>query len=463
MEPQRRLRRLASVPPLLVLFAGAASGQAPPEAAPGNSAIPSIASSLGVVGNLGGFRDRLDAKGISFSLTYTGEVLANVSGGLRRGAIYQGLLDAQLDVDFDKLTGVPGLAFHAGFYQIHGRGLSRNNIGNLLTMSGIEALPTARLNELWLEQTLLDGKMAVRVGQLAAGSEFLVSPTAALFVNGTFGWPAVTGTNLPGGGAAYPFATPGARFRVEPQQGLSLLAAIFNGDPSGGGGGEPQYTNEHSLRFPLRNAPMLMGEIAWAYNQDKDATGLPGTVKLGGWYHFGTFADQRIGTDGLSLADPASNGEARRHRGNGGIYAVVDQMLHRESGGLELTAFSRLAINPSDRNQIGFYVDGGLTLKGPITGRPDDIAGISFGYARISAQARDFDRDARSFGGSGPIRSSEALIELTYLARIVPGWTMQPDLQYVIRPGGRIAEPRGPAGRAVRNAVAVGLRSTVRY
>lgn len=206
-----------------------------------------------------------------------------------------------------------------------------------------------------------------------------------------------------------------------------------------------------------------MGEIAYAYSHDKDATGLAGTVKLGGWYHFGTFADQRIGTDGLSLADSASNGEARRHRGNGGIYAVVDQMLYRATGGRDLTAFTRLSVNPFDRNQIGFYIDGGLTLKGPIPGRPDDIVGVAFSYARISPRARDFDRDARLFGGTGPIRSSEAVIEVTHQAQILAGWTLQPDLQYVVRPGGGIADPRDPAGGAIRNAVVVGLRSTVRY
>jgi carbohydrate-selective porin OprB len=84
MEPQRRLRRLASAPAPLVLSAGTASGQAPTEATPGHSATPSIAASLGVVGNLCGFRDQLDAKGISFSLTYTGEALTKVSSGLCR-------------------------------------------------------------------------------------------------------------------------------------------------------------------------------------------------------------------------------------------------------------------------------------------------------------------------------------------------------------------------------------------
>src|SRR5215210_5470595 len=59
-----------------------------------------------------------------------------------------------------------------------------------MTASGIEALPSTRLYELWLEQKFFDDKVALRAGQLAADTEFLVSQYATVFVNATFGWPA---------------------------------------------------------------------------------------------------------------------------------------------------------------------------------------------------------------------------------------------------------------------------------
>ena len=61
------------------------------------------------------------------------------------------------------------------------------------------------------------------------------------------------------------------------------------------------------------------------------------------------------------------------------------------------------------------------------------------------------------------MRSSEALIEVTYQAQIVPGWTVQPDFQYVFRPGGNIANARDPAGAAIKDAAVFGLRTTIRY
>ena len=86
---------------------------------------PSIQSSLGPYGDPGGVRSFLSAKGVEYSFTYIGEVLGNVSGGSRRGAIYEGRLDGQFDADLDKLLGWKSAAFHTNFYQIHGTGLSR--------------------------------------------------------------------------------------------------------------------------------------------------------------------------------------------------------------------------------------------------------------------------------------------------------------------------------------------------
>src|SRR3954469_2594049 len=71
---------------------------------------PSIASSLGPLGDLWGARTSLEKAGITFSLTYIGEVLGNTSDGLRRGSIYEGRLDTQIDADLEKLLGWSGAA-----------------------------------------------------------------------------------------------------------------------------------------------------------------------------------------------------------------------------------------------------------------------------------------------------------------------------------------------------------------
>jgi porin len=451
------------------LPAGAATSDQP-SAEP--EAQPSIQSSLGPYGDPGGFRADLQGRGITYSFTYIGETFGVASGGQRRGGIYEGRLDGQLDLDLDKLLGWKGATFHTNFYQIHGHGLSRYYLGNLFTTSSIEALSSTRLFELWVEQKLLDDKLAIRVGQLAADTEFITSQYGGLFVNATYGWPAITGSNLPSGGPAYPLATPGARVKWQATDQLTLMGAIFNGDPAGNGPGDPQINNPSGTEFRLRDPAFLIGEAAYSYNQGKDDSGLPGTIKLGAWHHLGRFDHQRFAAPtpdapALLLADPSSSGVARRLRGNSGIYAVFDQLLYREAGSKDqgLGMFARVSASPNDRNLISFYADGGLTYKGLFPNRPDDTMGVSVAYARISSAARGFDADTAFFNPDtfNPIRSSEAMLEVTYQAQIVPGWTVQPDFQYIRRPGANVLNPRSPSPEVVKDAAIVGLRTTIRY
>jgi len=423
---------------------------------------PSVASNFANP-DPGGIRAALGQYGISASATYIGEALGTVSGGTKRSSIYGGRLDMQLDVDLGTLAGLPGLALHSNAYQIHGNGLSRCCIGNLIVSSGIEAEPATRLYELWLEQTLFGGKAALRAGQLAADTEFIVSQYGALFVNATFGFPTVASANLPSGGPSYPLATPGIRLKLAPAPNLSALLAVFNGDPAGSGG-DPQRRNRSGTNFRLRDPALLIGEVAYAYNQS--GPGLPGTVKLGGTHHFGRFDDLGTGSDGLSLADPGGGGAPRRGRGSSMVYAVFDQLAYRETGTTDqgLGVFARLAGSPTGRSSpVRFYADGGVTYKGLVPGRATDTAGLAASYVQVSGAARGLDRDVLAFSGSYyPIRSNEVLIEATYQAEVVPGVTLQPDAQYIIRPGAHAPNPRA-GGSPIRNAVVVGLRASVHY
>ncbi|MGO4722509.1 MULTISPECIES: carbohydrate porin [unclassified Inquilinus] len=405
-------------------------------------------------GDLGGIRSRLGDAGVQLSLQETSEVLGNVTGGVHRGAIYEGATLATLSVDTGKLLGIDGGTINASAFQIHGRGLSATNLDNLNTVSGIEAPPSTRLFELWYEQSLLGGKAAIRVGQQAADQEFAVSQYGALFVNSGFGWPTLAAIDLPSGGPAYPLATPGIRVKAQPTDALTLLVGLYNGDPDDNGSG---------TSFRVDKGAFLIGEAQYAVNGDGD--GLPGTYKLGAWYNSNRFADQRFDDNGLSLADPASDGVALLHRDDWGLYALADQMIYRVPGTKDqgLGLFARIMAAPGDRNEVDLFVNAGASYKGLLAGRPDDTAGLGVVYARIGARARDLDADVAAFSGSGrPIRSGETVLEATYQAQIAPWWTLQPDFQYVFSPGGHIPDPEDPS-RPIGDAAVLGLRTTVTF
>jgi porin len=271
-----------------------------------------------------------------------------------------------------------------------------------------------------------------------------------------------------GGGPNYPLATPGVRLKLTPNDQTTPLAAPFNGDPSGAGfTGLQQIKDPAGINFRLRDPPLLIGEAQFKYNQGKDSAGLAGTVKLGLWHDFGGFNDQRFGTDGLPLTSPLSNGVPIVHRGNTGLYGVIDQMIWRLPGDdpkKGVGIFARASAAPSDRNLIDFYADAGVNFIGLWDMRPNDSFGAAASYSHISPEVSESDADAALFTSAAlPVRDYEIDFELTYQAQIVPGFLVQPVFSYVFHPGGGAIDPINPAVGRIPDAAVFGIRTTIKF
>jgi porin len=453
---------------LTVVLMTASFGVADAQAKDPPKPPPSIWEQDTLTGDWGGARTALKDKGIDVTLNYIGETLAVLSGGLRRQASYEGRLEFSVDTDLQKLIGWTGGSSHFTVYQIHNSGHFNavDNVGSISDPSNIDAFPTTRLFTAWFQQNAFDDRLSVRIGQLAGDDEFIASPTAGGLINGTFGWAGVLAANMTNGGPAYPLAAPGVRVAVKPTEQLTVQTALFSGDPAGANCNDiPQKCNRYGTTFSFSGGALWMGELQYAINQDKKAAGMPGVYKLGAWYATADFADQHFGLNGaggvVSLASPAAVAPLN-HSGNWGLYAVADQMVAR-SDGRSLNLFVRGGFSPSDRNLISYYVDGGAGIKGLLPGRGDDTLTFGVAYARISRDAAALDQDILAINGPPyPIRDAEVLFELSYQAQIAPWWTVQPDLQYIVHPGGNVPDPNNP-NVTVRNAFVAGLRSTIKF
>jgi porin len=407
-------------------------------------------------GDPGGIRSALAGRGVTYAVNYIGEVLGNPTGGFAQGAFYDGRLELALTVDLAKAIGWDGLSFFTNAYQIHGRSISAEDLGVLMPVSFIEALPSTRLFELWLEQKLLDDRLSFRFGQLAADSEFMISEGAGAFLNATWGWPSIAGINLPDGGPAYPLASPGARLAFNPNDTLGFLIGVYSGDPAGNCGDLPQECNPDGLSFHIHD-PLLMIEAAIKYNQGEGE--LPGTLKIGAWREFGSFEQGSTGTGGLPIGLQPVPGEVADH--NRAFYVILDQMLYRLPGKGDpkgIAFVGRAMTAPSDGNMIELYWEAGLTFEGLWSARPDDILGIGFAYTGVSSQIIEYDRSQ----GFPVIPSFEGMLEVSYTAELMQGLTLQPTFQYFWNPGGHAASPDDPY-TAVPNAAVLGLRSAVNY
>lgn len=420
------------------------------------------------------WHDGLANKGLNFGATYIADNIANATGGVARGAIHFGRLDLSVDADLDKLVGWTGGRFYANAFVIYGRGLSRNYVHNLATISEIEALPDQRLYNAYFEQSFFDGRLSIRAGQQAADVEFFDSETDDLFINGTFGWPAIKASNLPAGGPAPPIAVPGIRVKVALTDKITAFGAVFNGDPSGPGDQDPQLRDHHGLAFRVNDPPWVIGQVRFDYDIDIGGRPLAGNFTPGAWKHYGSFDSQRFTAQGSSIADPDGSGIPAKLRGNYGIFAVIEQVLYRPpevkdnttSASIPgITAFGRIAYSPPDRNLIDLYLDGGIGFVGFTPGRPLDRFGVAMAYMRISNTARNLDIDTNFYTGvQGPVRSNETLLEMIYEAHIKPGWLIAPYFQYVWRPSGGIPNPNDPTGVSrIGDAAVFGVTTTIRY
>ncbi|MBV8629100.1 MAG: carbohydrate porin, partial [Paraburkholderia sp.] len=257
-------------------------------------------------GDMGGLRPWLGNYGVTLGLQETSEYMNNLSGGTARGGAYQGLTEFSLGVDTQKAFGLPGGIFNVSGLQIHGTSLTTRNLQTLQFASGIEADSTTRLWELWYQQSLVGGKVDVKIGQQSLDQEFMVSQYAGAFMNATFGWNVLPSTDLPAGGPAYPLSSLGVRVRAQPSDAVTVLAGVFDGNPAGNGTGDPQKLNAHGTNFNLSNGALIIGEVQYAINQppanpsDPKPSGLPGTYKLGFWYNTEDFPDQGFDNTGLS-------------------------------------------------------------------------------------------------------------------------------------------------------------------
>jgi porin len=62
--------------------------------------------------------------------------------------------------------------------------------------------------------------------------------------------------------------------------------------------------------------PLVLGELQYFWNGKKGDPGLEGKFKVGGWRHFGEFADQRLTAQGISMAVPLNSGIPAQYPGN---------------------------------------------------------------------------------------------------------------------------------------------------
>jgi porin len=379
-----------------------------------------------LLGDWLGLRTELEDWGITPTVTFVSDIAGNPVGGRSQGLTEADNLGLDLFFDLNKIVGLEGGSFLVSMSQRNGESLSAKRVGNVFTIQQVYGGQTFHLIDVDYKQKFLDGRVETSLGRIGAGDDFLVSPYNYLFMqNGFDGNPVGIFFNSPGM-TAYPNATWGARIKVKPTQRTYIMGGVYNGDPS------IRDIDHNGADMSMNGPVFVIGEAGYQLN------GLPGDSRRLGNYKVGSWYDNSEFTDYNSVGLGQSAGTKR---GNYGFYTLFDQVLV-PFGELDSNRgfgiFGSFMVAPDESvSQMPYFFTAGVACRGIFESRPIDTAGFGIVYGSFSSDLSNAQQREQQLDPAVGVQDYETVLEWTYRFNFRKGAVFfQPDLQYVINPGG---------------------------
>lgn len=352
---------------------------------------------------------------ISVGVRETFDAWDNASGGLATGTTLLHKLQVSASVRGAPI-GLDGLSAHVQIFQTDGKTLSAR-VGDTQTVSNIEAPPSIRLFEAWLEQRFGDDQrsLGIRAGLMDLNAQFDSNDSASLFINSSHGIGPDISRSGRNGPSIFPVTSAGATVGLLIGKRWTFRVAAFDGVP-----GDPARPKAFAVaRLGHGDGALLIGQVDYHLSDDA-------TIEGGAWGY----------TAALPAIDPTRTGAHDQ-----GAYVSLAAPLPGIKG---LSGWIRAGAADRDAQPISGYLGAGLVAQGLVAGRPNDRLGFAVAHAVIGAPARSV------YG----LPHAETTFEATYQISVQERVALQPDAQFV----------RHPAGRAgATNAVVLGMRAVVTF
>jgi len=393
-----------------------------------------------MTGDWGGARTKLEAEGVTLRAHYLSETAGNPTGGLKQATQYAQQIDFGADLDMGKLASIPGGQIHVTFSDRAGNSLSDLDLGALAEVQEVfGGGQNFRLAILAYEQSLFDDKLDLKGGWINVGDDFATSPLYCYFQNNAFCGNPVSVT-LDAGFSTFPVSSWGGIAKFQPRSDLYLQAGADEVNPSlnnVGNGFKMNTAGATGVIVPL--------EAGWA--PEKGIGGLPAHLTLGGYYDNSAAPDL-----GASLDGPET-----LMSGRWGLYVLADQMIYRDSPGADrgLTVFAGFTYADPSTALLQYFWEVGIVKLGTFAGRDEDSIGFAVSQGLVSNSLIGAQNQANAVDpGSADVQSYEMDLELNYRAQIAPWFSLLPNIQYVVRPGGVTTTP---------NALVLGLQAGLTF
>jgi porin len=327
----------------------------------------------------------INSSAFKFEASYIGDVVSNLSGGIKTGTTYLGLANLKAGFDTEKANWWRNGEFFINVGNTHGGEPSKTLVGDFQGISNIEAGNLTFMYELWFKQNI--GNIEITLGLQDLNSDFAVSENGALFTNSSFGIHSSLADNI--SVPIFPLTALGANIRYRISDTYTWETAIFDGTP------DDFENNPYNLNWKLSKDQGYL--LVTEFQISKSLiNGKNGTYKLGAYYH-------------------QHNDSIDNQQRNGGFYAVADQEITDR-----LSFFSQIGYSPKKLNYNNKYFSIGFNYKGLFHKRPTDQFGLAMNYASI---------EANNIG-------SETAFEMTYKYNLCEHIYLRPDIQYIINPAG---------------------------
>ncbi|PAU92657.1 hypothetical protein CK503_15600 [Aliifodinibius salipaludis] len=411
---------------------------------------PSIWNRETATGDWGGLRTPFNNNGFTLELSFIGDVMSNVSGGINRKSVFIQNIDLKFVIDNEKLIGLPGSNILFSALQNNGNSISQY-AGDVQGVSNIEAVQTIRLFEVWLQQKLLSNRLSILGGLYDINSEFDVMGSAALFMQSSQG----LGGDFAGSGLigppTFPAAGLGGRIKFVPDRRIYIQAGLMDGAPA-------SLNSAKSTDFTWNNADgtLAVAELGLlsfgqqefiaqdnlSTRQSRSFIGREVSsdyrtkIALGVWSYSKNYVSDRYGTTLPTVTDDQNDK---------GLYILADWKWNPnpQKTYQQLSVFGRIGFSENEVSRFKSYGGWGVTYKGLIPGDPNGLLGFSLASVQGSKLFQQL---------NGQVDDFETVLEFTYLTKVIPWLNIQPDIQYVISPG---------AISNTSNALVIGLRTDI--
>lgn len=373
------------------------------------AALANEFSSANLTGDWGGRRSELADQGFTFFAYYNAIVASNVDGGIDQGTALAGDLFMGMNVDLGQAAGLPGWTFSLSGIDRSGASID-NNVGGIYSVMQLVGGQTYFLYNVSLEKQWLDGKYAFKFGRITATDDFAGSPFYGYYLSNSINGQ-IRAVLFDGVMTSYPFAVWGARFQYTPTDYFRAKVGLY------------QLTERmwdpdlHGTDFAFRSSDgaSVMVQLEWDWRWGSR----PG--------HF------NLGLNNVYFDMPDFNSDTTTDTFIR-YYAQLDQQVTQEGPGSEqgLYLFGTLAYtNQQAPALVPFQTSFGAQYVGPFAGRNQDRLIFGTTYGKLS---NDYAAEQQALGNGDP--DYEWIFELGYRFQLTKYAYIQPDIQYVVQPGG---------------------------